>query len=175
MSGFAERIGNDEWPNIEIKSKTPSFFKPQLLKADSDRNGRIVGGWEVARNSHPYQVGLLFGIPNNDRTSYLCGGSIINNKTILTAAHCTEGTDRVQVIVGAHSIRIDEDTQQRFFVNSSRYRCHFGYNPFTLNNDVCIILLTEEIKFNDFVRPIDLPRDSNLRERSFVTELATVR
>lgn len=168
-------LSHDERPKIEIKPKAPRHFIPSTVESLTDRSGRIVGGWEVTPNSHPYQVGLLFGVPNNTRTSYLCGGSIINSRTILTAAHCIEGTDRVQIVVGAHKLMENEPSQQRFFVNSSRYRCHFAYNPFTLNNDICIILLQEEIVFNEFVQPIELPRSEHLRQRSFVAELATVR
>lgn len=173
---FADEAWIVDWSKVQMKpsSLKNRWSKPKLTRLENDKKNRIVGGSEVTPNVHPYQVGLLLGIPNTERY-FLCGGSILNDRTILTAAHCTEGTDRVQVILGAHNITsTTESTQQRINANSSQYRCHFAYNPWNLNNDICIILLDQKIVFNDFVQPIELPRAAHLRERSFVTELATV-
>jgi secreted trypsin-like serine protease len=177
----ADKAWDVDWSQVKIKQQSPRFWDNRLLKPNmmtrpaSGTNGRIVGGWEVVPNAHKYQVGLLLGIPNSNRY-FLCGGSILNVKTILTAAHCTEDTDRAQIILGAHNITsTTEASQQRINVNSTQYRCHFAYNPRNLNNDICIILLNQEINFNEFVQSIELPRSLQLRDRSFVTELATVR
>lgn len=47
------------------------------------RGGRIVGGSDSTIESHPYIIALQF------RGRHSCGGSIINENTILSAAHCT--------------------------------------------------------------------------------------
>lgn len=49
---------------------------------------RIVGGNIASPNSHPYIVGLLITVPQGQTW---CGGSIISNQYILTAAHCVDG------------------------------------------------------------------------------------
>ena len=162
-----------DWTKVETRQQSPKLFKPQKSQPETERNGRIVGGWEVEPHSHPYQVGLLLRSDNRTST-YLCGGSILNERAIFTAAHCVDSTDTAQIIVGAHNLFISESSQQRFDVNRSNYRCHYGYNSITLNYDICIIFLNEEIIFNEFVQPIELPRAAHLRERSFVAELATV-
>lgn len=173
-------FAQERWNLNKMTREIPGFesiqkIKPKMMmRSANERNGRIVGGWEVAPNYHPYQVALFLGYPNST-TSFLCGGSILNNKTILTAAHCIDGTIRAQIVFGAHNISSLEPTQLRVDVNSSRYRCHFAYNFRNLNNDICIILLNEEIQFNKYIQPILLPSSPELREKSFVTELATVR
>ena len=48
-------------------------------------SSKIVGGEEAVPNSIPWQVALFFD------GGWFCGGSIISEDYILTAAHCTEG------------------------------------------------------------------------------------
>lgn len=52
------------------------FPKPRL-------DGRIVGGYKIDIQDVPYQISL------QSSSRHLCGGSIINEKWILTAGHCT--------------------------------------------------------------------------------------
>ena len=48
---------------------------------------RIVGGVHAVKHSIPWQAGLT----RADCEEVLCGGTIIDDTHILTAAHCTQG------------------------------------------------------------------------------------
>lgn len=48
---------------------------------------RIIGGTEVDPNSVPYQAALFIHFA---RGSSFCGGSLISEQFILTAAHCMD-------------------------------------------------------------------------------------
>lgn len=48
---------------------------------------RIFGGSEASQNSFTYQVGFLLQRPKG---LYWCGGSLISNDYVLTAAHCVD-------------------------------------------------------------------------------------
>ena len=51
---------------------------------DADLEPYIINGKEAKAGAWPWHVQLF------DRDDYMCGGSLIRNNWILTAAHCTE-------------------------------------------------------------------------------------
>lgn len=122
-------------------------------------------------NSIPYQALVLSsfrGISTN-----LCGGSIINRNTVLTAAQCLEQSLGAQVTVGAHQITNVEPTQQTFPVPLSNHRVHPNYDPSTLENNIAILHLQGNgAIFNEFVQPVVLPAFGD--DRLFIGEVTTV-
>ena len=57
----------------------------------AQRGRRVVGGAVAGASEFPWMVALIIGSKN------LCGGSIIADRWILTAAHCVEGKQPYQV------------------------------------------------------------------------------
>jgi secreted trypsin-like serine protease len=37
--------------------------------------------------------------------TYFCGGTLLNSEWIMTAGHCTDGFDSIDVFLGAHNVR----------------------------------------------------------------------
>lgn len=56
-----------------------------VMQSNSENN-KIVGGEETAPNEFPWQALLVVKIVDNE--DKICGGSLINDQWILTAAHC---------------------------------------------------------------------------------------
>ncbi|XP_030648298.1 transmembrane protease serine 2 [Chanos chanos] len=112
---------------------------------------RIVGGNEVAGNgAWPWQVSL------HARSRHVCGGSIITNRWILTAAHCVEDISRPEEwTVYAGYLYQYEMTPSRGY-SVERIISH-QYNPNTDDNDIALMKLTRSLQFSDSVRPVCLP------------------
>ncbi|KAI4880804.1 hypothetical protein NFI96_029202, partial [Prochilodus magdalenae] len=107
---------------------------------------KIVGGYECKAHSQPWQVSLNIGY-------HFCGGSLINEKWVVSAAHCYQ--NRIEVRLGEHHILITEGNEQ--FIDSSRVIRNPNYNSFTLDSDIMLIELSQPASLNEFVQPIALP------------------
>ncbi|XP_049825222.1 brachyurin-like [Aethina tumida] len=114
---------------------------------------RVIGGTEAARNSIPWQAGLII-----DGSSF-CGGSLISRNYVLTAAHCTSGARSILVILGAHNIQQTESTQQR--INSGKIITHSGYSASTISNDIALIKLSTPATLNSAVQTVPLAKSGS--------------
>ncbi|ERL93372.1 brachyurin [Dendroctonus ponderosae] len=125
-----EEFGYD-WDNIKpaILVKEPIGPIPEIPQSGS----RIIGGSVAARGAFPYQAALI--INGNS----FCGGSIISNQWVLTAAHCVDTATSVQLILGAHNPRttVNEPTQVR--LASDGRVVHADWNRNTLQYDIALL------------------------------------
>jgi len=115
---------------------------------------RVVNGDEAALGSHPWAVSL-----EQESGAYFCGGSIISNKYIVTAAHCVTKGQRVWVHIGDHDKTTSSETHSIRI--EGKAKPHPKYNGDNYENDVAIVKLDNEINFNDFsgtVAPVCLAR-----------------
>nr|AAB33509.1 duodenase isoform I=serine endopeptidase [cattle, duodenal mucosa, Peptide, 226 aa] [Bos taurus] len=110
----------------------------------------IIGGHEAKPHSRPYMAFLLF---KTSGKSHICGGFLVREDFVLTAAHCLGS---INVTLGAHNIMERERTQQVIPVR--RPIPHPDYNDETLANDIMLLKLTRKADITDKVSPINLPR-----------------
>ncbi|XP_040160552.1 chymotrypsin BI-like [Anopheles arabiensis] len=127
---------------------------------------RVTNGQEATPGQFPYQIALVseFVI-----TSGLCGGSVLTNNFILTAAHCVVGTAGIlasggTAIIGAHNRNTAEASQQRIRFSGPGVIPHPFYASSNLRNDIALVRLDAPIVFNDRVQPVRLPARSDTRQ-----------
>merc|ERR1711911_319730 len=107
---------------------------------------RIVGGWETGINEFPWQVAVFIdGL-------YFCGGSLIDEQHVLTAAHCAEDAGFFELMLGAHNVRLDASQEpQRVEVTATDYYIYPSWDTYTLRNDIANI----KMELSGWGRPSD--------------------
>jgi secreted trypsin-like serine protease len=140
-----------------------------VLSEASDE--RIVGGKIAGPYSFPYQVGMIM-IRTSD-APYLCGGSIISEKVVLTAGHCLQNADKALVIMGSNDIASNGTEIVKQLVHRSDFRIYPHFNQFLAKLDLAILFLPEAVSFSKAIQPVKLPSEF-LFEETFSGEVGTV-
>jgi len=117
---------------------------PQLtLKKDFQQSfGRVYGDYEAAElGQFPFIAHLdLFTVDGE----FVCGSSILDANTVVTAAHCVEGLNKVTVRAGTINWR--EPGPEAQIRESTVFGAHedFTFDDNTVQNDIAFIKVSEE-------------------------------
>merc|ERR1711973_444438 len=121
------------------------------------RATRIVGGQITEVNEYPWQVGLV----SRGSNFVWCGGALISDQWILTAAHCVENAN-FQVLLGEHDY-MDSSEADSIRSGISAAINHPSYDASTTDYDFSLVKLSEPVDFSQHphIRPICLPADDS--------------
>ena len=112
-------------------------------------------------NSLPWMVHLKSIIPMGYSASISeCGGAIIDERTILTAAHCVADSSarNMRVQVGSHNKwRSDAYGVEKITVSR-----HYDYEEDPLNYDIALLRLSRPLKFSPKVQPICIQAEDTI-------------
>ena len=114
----------------------------QTLAQETIKTGgiRITGGKPANIKDNLWQVALI--VTQSNGLSYLCGGSIIAQKWVLTAAHCfgpSADKSTALAIAGAKDWKPEYSAGRG--IEAERIIVHEGYNPGTQENDIALVKL----------------------------------
>ncbi|RXN37660.1 granzyme B-like protein [Labeo rohita] len=118
----------------------------------------IIGGKEAKRHSRPYMVSI-----QKDKY-HTCGGMLIREDYVLTAAHCLNRSDfssrdHFEVVLGAHNINQEEKDQQRIPVKKYiRHPMFEQNNEKNYSYDIMLLKLKKKAKLSKFVKVTPLPK-----------------
>ncbi|CAH0592690.1 unnamed protein product [Chrysodeixis includens] len=112
---------------------------------------RIVGGSLTTVSEYPTIVALLFSW----NTNYVqnCGGTILTQRAILTAAHCPYGDTASRWRVRAGSSYANSGGT---VYTLSSIAIHPQYNSRTMDSDVAILRTSSQITFSSVVQPASI-------------------
>merc|ERR1719430_1425623 len=122
-------------------------------------SGRIVGGHEVnPMHSKPYQVYLQ---SCSSRGCAMCGATLLNKRYAMTAMHCVEEASSLVVALGEHNIRADIENHQAKTIQVERVIKRSDYDTNSVNNEIALLRLAEDVDFNDNIVPACLPSSTS--------------
>lgn len=159
-----------DWNKVIHIQDLPGFWDNRDIKfvpAKSNKIGRVVGGELASPGQFPWQAALVLDFESDH---ILCGGSVITDSVILSAAHCLTGAVSAIVILGAYNFTQVEEGQTTIFVPKQNFIIHRLYNPRLFEQDIATIICPR-FSFTPLIQPIPLTTD---RENLMVGEIATV-
>uniref|UniRef100_G1QAQ2 Mastin-like n=1 Tax=Myotis lucifugus TaxID=59463 RepID=G1QAQ2_MYOLU len=122
----------------------------------------IVGGHDAAYGEWPWQVALWFLDPTSDKWIFWCGGSLINQQWVLTAAHCIPGrnpvTRHLKVQLGRVRASYNDSVQVARIIRHPKYSLEKGVYG---GADVALLKLEAPVRPSKRVRWIRLPPASS--------------
>jgi hypothetical protein len=143
--------------SINVTVGNGDHFYPFFTGVKEEQT-KITGGTDADIADFPWQVFYESG-------DYLCGGSIINENWVVTAAHCTKKDDGSSIPANEMSVKVGATNPynslsgERYYV--SDVIVHSAYNSNTHENDIALLKIKGPINFKN-AKPIKLISTDNV-------------
>ncbi|KAJ3660401.1 hypothetical protein Zmor_004851 [Zophobas morio] len=130
----------------------PLIFILILLTPVTTKDVKIINGTEAQTDEFLFMVSL------QNNTTHFCGGTVLNKKFILTAAHCVCNVNLDKLTV--HLAHYLENPREKIPVKS--IICNENYSEMEHINDIAVLELENEITF---FHPVKLVSEGFVCER----------
>ncbi|XP_055693444.1 chymotrypsin-2-like [Lutzomyia longipalpis] len=110
--------------------------------------GFIVGGQNAVAGQFPHMASL-----RSTANSHFCGGFIINNRWVVSAAHCTINRTPANTWIVVGGLQLSTGGTNVF---TSAVVNHPNYVPQTLANDISLLQSRDNIAFSNLVQAMEV-------------------
>ena len=134
-----------------------------------NREKRIVGGHTSDFGDHPWQAAIMRKTRN--RWLMQCGGVLISDRFVLTAAHCFVSRHiPLQIRLGEWDWSKESEKIKHETYEIQDVVLHPDFTRIDYKNDLALVKLNEKVKFKPYILPVCLPTLND----SFIGMKATV-
>ncbi|XP_012276552.1 venom protease-like [Orussus abietinus] len=154
------------------------FYGPLLPEecgiSNNTNHGRVVGGDPAPLGAWPWIVALGYRSnknlnQNEDKPKWLCGGTLISSRHVLTAGHCVFGRkDLYLTRLGDLDLSRNDDGATPVDILIEKKIIHPNYDSVRYTNDIAILRLNRDVTFTDLIRPICLPVTDEMKNKNLV-------
>lgn len=148
--GLDHGVGPGLDHGVDSPALGPDLVQEEKVTSQMASWTRIVNGEDCPPGECPWQALLL----NEDHLGF-CGGTILNDFIVLTAAHCMNQSRHIYVVLGEFDTAVKDGNEAVRQVE--KVLIHQKYRPETYHNDIALIKLRTPIPFSRFILPACLP------------------
>lgn len=112
----------------------------------------IFNGMHSDRGQHPFYV--LVEVDRNNSNKQECGGTLIGNQFVITAAHCVDSLiDNVRLHFGLHQTKnVEEEGREIVTVFRDDIIIHPSFSRMYKHSDVAIIKLNKPVQQTQYIQ-----------------------
>ncbi|XP_013171014.1 PREDICTED: venom protease-like [Papilio xuthus] len=133
---------------------------------------RIIGGSIAALDEFPWLARIA--TKKYDRMRFTCGGSLITQQFVVTAAHCVVDRNVLSVRLGEWDTETEKDCNEDYCsdppvdVKVVQVIVHPKYNKKLHDGDIALLRLGNSVNYTDYIRPVCLPTTKFVANQDYV-------